>query len=148
MKKIVPELLVYGGDDRIEALTNRVHHGEKLSIGKLDVECLFTPCHTKGHICYVVKPPGQPQAVFTGNQNSLSYAVVYIYMMCVQKLSNVCTYHHRVFLVSCYLVCLTVHLNSTRSSVSLMSWTNILFVSLSTCSGILLEIFAIRLSSG
>lgn len=67
MKKIIPELLVYGGDDRIEALTNRVRHGDKLNIGKLDVECLFTPCHTKGHICYVVKPPGQPQAVFTGD---------------------------------------------------------------------------------
>lgn len=67
MKKIIPELLVYGGDDRVEALTNRVGHGDKLNIGKLDVECLFTPCHTKGHICYVVKPPGQPQAVFTGD---------------------------------------------------------------------------------
>ncbi|KAG8317487.1 hypothetical protein J6590_026641 [Homalodisca vitripennis] len=33
----------------------------------LEVECLHTPCHTKGHICYVVKPKNQSQAVFTGD---------------------------------------------------------------------------------
>ena len=31
------------------------------------IECLFTPCHTAGHICYVVRGQvGRPPAVFTG----------------------------------------------------------------------------------
>jgi len=37
-----------------------------LKVGNLDVQCLFTPCHTSGHICYVVS--GQPSAVFTGRR--------------------------------------------------------------------------------
>lgn len=60
---------VLGGDDRIEALTEKVSDGYKTNIGKLDVECLSTPCHTGGHICYVVSNPGQPPAVFTGNKS-------------------------------------------------------------------------------
>lgn len=35
-----------------------------IEVGNLDVKCLFTPCHTSGHICYVVH--GEPSAVFTG----------------------------------------------------------------------------------
>ncbi|CAG5125523.1 unnamed protein product, partial [Candidula unifasciata] len=37
-------------------------------IGSLNVKCLFTPCHTSGHICYYVTgPSGQDPAVFTGD---------------------------------------------------------------------------------
>lgn len=35
-------------------------------VGNLDIKCLFTPCHTSGHICYVVN--GEPSAVFTGKK--------------------------------------------------------------------------------
>uniref|UniRef100_A0A069DYH6 hydroxyacylglutathione hydrolase n=1 Tax=Panstrongylus megistus TaxID=65343 RepID=A0A069DYH6_9HEMI len=66
MVKAIP-VPVYGGDDRIEALTDKVSDGYKLKIGQLDVECLSTPCHTGGHICYVVSNPGQSPAVFTGD---------------------------------------------------------------------------------
>ncbi|XP_054282583.1 hydroxyacylglutathione hydrolase, mitochondrial isoform X2 [Macrosteles quadrilineatus] len=65
--KAYPELPVYGGDERVEGLTTRVGDGDKLYIGNLEVDCLHTPCHTKGHICYVIKPKNQPQAVFTGD---------------------------------------------------------------------------------
>ncbi|XP_037084053.1 hydroxyacylglutathione hydrolase, mitochondrial-like isoform X2 [Pollicipes pollicipes] len=61
-------LAVLGGDDRIGALTRRVGHGDKLTVGSLKIECLFTPCHTSGHICFFVKgDDGQPPAVFTGD---------------------------------------------------------------------------------
>ena len=69
------KLSVYGGDDRIDALTHKVGHGFKLKVGSLNVECLFTPCHTTGHICYyVTQPPDDvttdsgaaTPAVFTG----------------------------------------------------------------------------------
>ncbi|GLH04101.1 uncharacterized protein GBIM_09883 [Gryllus bimaculatus] len=65
--KQVPGLTVYGGDDRIDALTKKVSHGDKFSIGQLNVRCLFTPCHTAGHICYFVESPGNTPAVFTGD---------------------------------------------------------------------------------
>lgn len=58
---------VFGGDERIGALTNKVKHGDKFAIGDINVECLFTPCHTTGHICYYLTAPGQTPAVFTGD---------------------------------------------------------------------------------
>ena len=70
MKQMLPELLVYGGDERIDCLTKKVSHETKLSIGNLDVRCLFTPCHTSGHICYYVASGAEAEngnkAVFTG----------------------------------------------------------------------------------
>uniref|UniRef100_A0A2K5QAG0 Hydroxyacylglutathione hydrolase, mitochondrial n=1 Tax=Cebus imitator TaxID=2715852 RepID=A0A2K5QAG0_CEBIM len=67
--KLEPGLKVYGGDDRIGALTHKVTHLSTLQVGSLNVKCLSTPCHTSGHICYFVTKPGgsQPPAVFTGD---------------------------------------------------------------------------------
>ena len=61
-------LSVLGGDDRIGALTKKVTHGDTLNIGGLKIECLFTPCHTQGHICYHVTSDdaADTPAVFTG----------------------------------------------------------------------------------
>uniref|UniRef100_A0A8D1FQN9 Hydroxyacylglutathione hydrolase, mitochondrial n=1 Tax=Sus scrofa TaxID=9823 RepID=A0A8D1FQN9_PIG len=67
--KLEPGLKVYGGDDRIGALTHKVTHLSTLQVGSLSVKCLSTPCHTSGHICYLVSKPGssEPPAVFTGD---------------------------------------------------------------------------------
>ena len=89
MVKLVPGLAVYGGDNRIGALNkkvchklslililllryslcpHKVSHGDKLQVGNLEIQCLFTPCHTTGHICYYLPSSSvndQP-AVFTG----------------------------------------------------------------------------------
>lgn len=67
--ELVGSLPVYGGDARIEALTDKVEHGSEFKIGDLQVKCLFTPCHTTGHICYFITDannPTEPPAVFTG----------------------------------------------------------------------------------
>lgn len=45
-------LTVYGGDDRIGALNKKVGHDDTFKIGDLDVQCLFTPCHTTGKITF------------------------------------------------------------------------------------------------
>lgn len=45
-------LIVYGGDDRIGALTNKVGQDDTFKIGNLDVQCLFTPCHTTGKLLH------------------------------------------------------------------------------------------------
>ena len=38
-----------------------------VKVGSLNVRCLFTPCHTSGHICYYITgDEGEPNAVFTG----------------------------------------------------------------------------------
>ena len=38
-----------------------------LQLGNLKVTCLFTPCHTTGHICYFVEGESVDDlAVFTG----------------------------------------------------------------------------------
>jgi hydroxyacylglutathione hydrolase len=61
------KLIVYGGDDRIPAMTKKVTHGDEFKIGSLMVKALFTPCHTSGHICYhVTADEDPPGAVFTG----------------------------------------------------------------------------------
>ncbi|XP_067006492.2 hydroxyacylglutathione hydrolase, mitochondrial isoform X2 [Anabrus simplex] len=67
VKQAPSALEVYGGDDRIGALTRKVKHGDKFNVGQLSIKCLATPCHTSGHICYFVESPGHPPAVFTGD---------------------------------------------------------------------------------
>lgn len=66
VKKSNSVLQVYGGDERIGGLTDKVQHGDKFMIGDINVECLFTPCHTTGHICYYLTVAEQTPAVFTG----------------------------------------------------------------------------------
>lgn len=65
--KLTGPVLVYGGDDRIGGLTNKVKHDDRFEIGSLSVQCLFTPCHTSGHICYYVTGEGETPIVFTGD---------------------------------------------------------------------------------
>ncbi|XP_026728931.1 hydroxyacylglutathione hydrolase, mitochondrial isoform X2 [Trichoplusia ni] len=67
--KKIPNIEVYGGDDRIGALTKKVEHNTIFNIGNMVVQCLFTPCHTAGHICYFVTTPDEANdsIVFTGD---------------------------------------------------------------------------------
>jgi hydroxyacylglutathione hydrolase len=63
-------LEVIGGDKRIEALTREVKHGDKISLGDhVTITCLFTPCHTSGHMLYYVEDTVNTSntAVFTGD---------------------------------------------------------------------------------
>lgn len=69
MFKLMPSLIVVGGDERVDALNKKVTNGDRLTVGQLDIKCLFTPCHTKGHICYLVTSSAEPNVdplVFTG----------------------------------------------------------------------------------
>lgn len=66
--KLIPGLTVFGGDDRIGALNKKVSQGDKIQVGNLEIQCLFTPCHTSGHICYYLPSStvNEQPAVFTG----------------------------------------------------------------------------------
>ncbi|CAH1100802.1 unnamed protein product [Psylliodes chrysocephalus] len=67
VKKFPGPLQVFGGDQRIGALTNLVKDNDTFDIGNIKVQCIFTPCHTTGHICYYLNAPGQDPVVFTGD---------------------------------------------------------------------------------
>ncbi|KAG5309271.1 GLO2 protein, partial [Acromyrmex insinuator] len=66
LSKSFVDLVIYGGDDRIEAINRKIMHNDTFNIGNLSVKCLATPCHTRGHICYYVTGEGQ-HSVFTGD---------------------------------------------------------------------------------
>ncbi|CAF1912057.1 unnamed protein product [Rotaria magnacalcarata] len=57
---------VTGADPSLQGLNYRVKDNEKIKIGDIEVTCLLTPCHTAGHVCYLVTD-GHEQAVFTGD---------------------------------------------------------------------------------
>lgn len=71
-------LTVYGGDDRIGALNKKVNQDDQFNIGELKVRCLFTPCHTTGHICYFVEAPNGDKCVFTGLKDWYRYIIVIV----------------------------------------------------------------------
>ena len=53
-------------------MTHAVNDGDTLQVGDaLTVRCLHTPCHTTGHMCYVLSGSGGggggPAAAFTGD---------------------------------------------------------------------------------
>ncbi len=60
-------LRIYGNGadgDRIPGLTDGVHEGDRVEIGRLGAEVLFIPAHTSGHIAYHF---ARERAVFTGD---------------------------------------------------------------------------------
>ncbi|XP_055345477.1 hydroxyacylglutathione hydrolase, mitochondrial-like [Paramacrobiotus metropolitanus] len=68
MAELFPDIKIVSGDKRAEATNHLVEDGSALHIGNTTVKCLFTPCHTSGHICYYVTPSGSGEpAVFTGD---------------------------------------------------------------------------------
>ncbi|XP_068668598.1 hydroxyacylglutathione hydrolase cytoplasmic [Aristolochia californica] len=70
IKKLVPGIKVYGGSvDNVKGCTNKLEHGDKVSLGTdVNILCLHTPCHTKGHISYyLTSKEEEDPAVFTGD---------------------------------------------------------------------------------
>lgn len=77
MLSMFPDICVYGGDTRIQALTRQVEHGDVIKLGSLNIECLSTPCHTKGHICYYVTSEADRLASENGSADDLDERVVF-----------------------------------------------------------------------
>ncbi|KAK6936579.1 Metallo-beta-lactamase [Dillenia turbinata] len=70
IKQLLPGIKVYGGSiDNVKGCTNKVENGDKLSLGSdVNILCLHTPGHTKGHISYCVSgKENEDPAVFTGD---------------------------------------------------------------------------------
>lgn len=66
-----PGLPIYGGDDRILALTTPVGQGDIIHLGRdeqrLDIQVLSTPCHTRGHVLYYAHGAEDSPVLFTGD---------------------------------------------------------------------------------
>jgi hydroxyacylglutathione hydrolase len=60
----LPDLAVYGVDQRIPGLTKQVRDGDHITLGSLDAQVIFIPAHTTGHIAYYF---AGAKAVFTGD---------------------------------------------------------------------------------
>ncbi|EXX72543.1 hydroxyacylglutathione hydrolase, mitochondrial isoform X1 [Rhizophagus irregularis DAOM 181602=DAOM 197198] len=61
-----PDLIVYGGDDRIPSVNKIVKDNEEFKIGQIDVKALFTICHTSGSVSFYLQDEND-KAVFTGD---------------------------------------------------------------------------------
>ncbi|KAG5645901.1 hypothetical protein DXG03_005048 [Asterophora parasitica] len=66
-----PGVPIYGGSDKVPALTTLVKDKDEFIIGdSTHVKCLATPCHTQDSICYYVTDTAneaQAGSVFTGD---------------------------------------------------------------------------------
>ncbi|XP_055936464.1 hydroxyacylglutathione hydrolase, mitochondrial-like [Argiope bruennichi] len=68
ISEVVENLTIYGGDERIESLTEKVYHNQTFKIGDLVFRCLHTPCHTSGHVCYFLEGDSFREPIcFTGD---------------------------------------------------------------------------------
>ncbi|KAI0664942.1 hydroxyacylglutathione hydrolase [Cubamyces menziesii] len=70
--KDFPDAPIYGGSNKIPALTNQVKDKDEFTIGNIHVRCLATPCHTQDSICYYATSTSNsgaahPGGVFTGD---------------------------------------------------------------------------------
>ncbi|KAF5386768.1 hypothetical protein D9615_001665 [Tricholomella constricta] len=66
-----PDAPIYGGSDKIPALTKLVKDKDEFTLGdNTHIKCLATPCHTQDSICYYITntaDKAQPGGVFTGD---------------------------------------------------------------------------------
>ncbi len=59
-----PRLAVYGVDERIAGLTQKVGDGDQVHLGSLRARVIFIPAHTSGHIAYYFE---RERTLFTGD---------------------------------------------------------------------------------
>jgi hydroxyacylglutathione hydrolase len=58
LKKFSPDAKIIGTTyEDIPGLTHPVYDGDRFSIGKLQVDVIHTPCHTRGHVCFYISNP-------------------------------------------------------------------------------------------
>ncbi|KIK63642.1 hypothetical protein GYMLUDRAFT_40709 [Collybiopsis luxurians FD-317 M1] len=65
-----PDAPIYGGSEKVPALTKLVKDKDEFTLGDIHVKCLATPCHTQDSICYYVTDTvnrKHPGGVFTGD---------------------------------------------------------------------------------
>ncbi|BGP16029.1 hypothetical protein JCM10213_004809 [Rhodosporidiobolus nylandii] len=67
-KELYPDIKVYAGGSKVSAVTDVLQDKDTFKIGSLDVTAVYTPCHTRDHLCYFVEDKTKNErAVFTGD---------------------------------------------------------------------------------
>ena len=69
MAKRIPGIRIVGGvHDKVAAATEQVADRQQISVGSVSIQCIETPFHTQGHICYLCSEEGSSeQLIFTGD---------------------------------------------------------------------------------
>jgi len=67
LKRLYPQVKVYGTDERVSGITNLIQHNDQRLVCGLNVLTIKTACHTLGHGCFIVKSSSGPNAVFVGD---------------------------------------------------------------------------------
>jgi hydroxyacylglutathione hydrolase len=69
-----PEVTIVGGaEDNVQACTMPVVDSQEFEVGGLRIKCLHTPCHTRGHIIYVVEPIDCGASLYQIGRDSAGY---------------------------------------------------------------------------
>ena len=69
MAKRIPGIRIVGGEhDKVAAATEQVADKQQISVGTIKIQCIETPFHTQGHICYLCSEEGTSEKlIFTGD---------------------------------------------------------------------------------
>ncbi len=69
MAKRIPGIRIVGGvHDKVAAATEQVADRQQISVGTISIQCIETPFHTQGHICYLCSEEGSSEKlIFTGD---------------------------------------------------------------------------------
>ena len=65
-----PDVRVYGGrDDAVDGWTNLLDDNDTIGFGDYNIDVITTPCHTVGHVVYVIRNIGSKNETiaFTGD---------------------------------------------------------------------------------
>mmetsp|Transcript_36984 Transcript_36984/g.58180 ORF Transcript_36984/g.58180 Transcript_36984/m.58180 type:complete len:264 (-) Transcript_36984:122-913(-) len=65
---ILPEPVeIYGGSERVEAVTKILKEGDVVQVGGIKVTSRLVPCHTTDHLLFFCEESGETPLVFTGD---------------------------------------------------------------------------------
>jgi hydroxyacylglutathione hydrolase len=69
MKTLVPNVKIVGSEkDSVLAMNYPVKDGDVIKTGSLEINVFETPCHTKGHLCFVVSGSNKEEScLFCGD---------------------------------------------------------------------------------
>lgn len=68
LKKLYSGLKIVGtAYEPIPSIDIPLSHGQRMKLGQLSVQALFTPCHTRGHVCFFIEGPAGDPILFSGD---------------------------------------------------------------------------------
>lgn len=66
LQSYYPDVKIFGGEEKIEAMNQKVTEGDQFTCSDINIQVLSTPCHTSGHIVYFLSDLPTP-VLFSGD---------------------------------------------------------------------------------